>query len=427
MEYHKNRVVITGLGVVAPNATTVEDFHKALANGDSGITHHPELEALKFSCQIAGTPDLDEERISQYFTPLQLRGLKASGLIYGVIAGKDALRDARIEIAPKDQALKNLGIIMGTGQSGGDKYREAIHLIDDGRVRRLGSTSVIQTMSSGISAWLAGEIGAGNVVTSNSSACSTGTEAFLMGYERIKYGLATQMLVGSTSDSGPYIWGGFDAMRILPNTYNDNPTQASRPFSDDAAGFVPGSGTGAIVLESLESAQRRGATIYAEVLGGAVNSGGHRGDGSMTAPNGVAVQDCLRMALAHSDLNASDIDVINGHVTATGKDAYEVMNWSKALHRKGTDFPYMNSFKSMIGHCLAAAGSIELVGAVLQLKNQQVYGNPNITNLHSEILEQIDSTKIPIQTTDLEFNRLMKASFGFGDVNAAVVLQRWKP
>ena len=427
MKQYHHRVVVTGLGVVAPSATTVEGFHEALSNGRSGISHHQELADLKFSCQIAGTPDLDEERIAQYFTPLQLRGLKASGLIYGVIAGKDALRDAGIEIAPKEQAHKQLGIIMGTGQSGGDKFREAIHLIDDGRVRRLGSTSVIQTMSSGISAWLAGEVGAGNLVTSNSSACSTGTEAFLMGYERIKHGLATQMLVGSTSDSGPYIWGGFDAMRILPNTYNDNPTQASRPFSNDAAGFVPGSGAGALVLESLESAQERGATIYAEVLGGALNSGGHRGDGSMTAPNGAAVQDCLNMALENSDIVSQEIDAINGHVTATGKDAYEVANWSKALDRNGADFPYMNSFKSTIGHCLAAAGSIELVGAVLQLQHQEVYGNPTITELHPEINKEISADRIPIQSVDAEINTLMKASFGFGDVNAAVILKRWNP
>jgi 3-oxoacyl-[acyl-carrier-protein] synthase-1 len=420
----KNRVVITGLGVVAPNAVGVSAFAKALQEQTSGIRFDQQLADLNFGCQVSGTPQISEELLSENFTPLQLRGLKASGLVYGVIAGKEAFADAGLEVAPKDEALSEMGIIFGTGQSGGEKFREAIHLIDDGRVRRLGSTSVIQTMTSGISAWLAGELGCGNLVTSNSSACCTGTEAFLMGYERIAAGKATQMLVGSTSDSGPYIWGGFDAMRILPTHYNEDPQNASRPMSNDAAGFVPGSGAGAFVLESLESAQKRGATIYAEVLGGALNSGGHRGDGSMTAPNGKAVQDCIKLAIEDAQIESKDVDAINGHLTATSKDAFEIKNWTEALDRKGSNFPSINTFKSLIGHCLAAAGSIELVGAVLQIKNQHVYGNSNITELHSDIIDTIDSKCVPSKTQELKIDVLAKASFGFGDVNACVILKK---
>jgi 3-oxoacyl-(acyl-carrier-protein) synthase len=423
---NKKRVVVTGLGVVAPNAVGVAAFEQALSKATSGLRHDAQLESLGFGCCVSGTPQLREEHIAQYFTALQLRGLKASGLVYGVIAGKDAFKDAGLEPATKEQAHEHIGIIMGTGQSGGEKYREAINLIDDGRVRRLGSTSVIQTMTSGISAWLAGELGCGNLVTSNSSACCTGTEAFIMGYERIASGKATTMLVGSTSDSGPYIWGGFDAMRILPTGYSENPSAASRPFSGDAAGFVPGSGAGAMVLESLESALQRGATIYCEVVGGALNAGGHRGDGSMTAPNGSAVQACIKLALKDASLEPAAIDTINGHVTATGKDAYEVANWSQALGRNGSDFPPMNSFKATIGHCLAAAGSIELVGSILQLKHQKVYGNCNITNLHDDILEIIDPVCVPRETKAMPLAYLIKASFGFGDVNACVVLKRFE-
>lgn len=423
---NKHRVVVTGLGVVAPNAVTVDSFEQALVVGTSGLRYDEQLASLNFGCCVSGTPQLSDEHIANYFTPLQLRGLKASGLVYGVLAGKDAFQDARLEPAPKDIAHDDIGIIMGTGQSGGEKFREAINLIDDGRVRRLGSTSVIQTMTSGISAWLAGELGCGNLVTSNSSACCTGTEAFIMGYERIASGKARIMLVGSTSDSGPYIWGGFDAMRILPTGYNEYPQEASRPFSSDAAGFVPGSGAGALILESLESAQKRGATIYCEVLGGALNAGGHRGDGSMTAPNGVAVQSCIKLALLDAQVEPTAIDVINGHVTATGKDAYEIANWSTALGRSGEEFPLMNSFKSTIGHCLAAAGSIELVGSVLQLKHQKIYGNSNISELNDDIVNIIDALCIPRQTIQIPINHLIKASFGFGDVNACVVLKRFE-
>lgn len=420
----KKRVVVTGLGVVAPNAVGVSAFAKALQNQTSGIRFDPQLAELNFKCQVAGTPQLSDEIISKNFTDLQLRGLKASGLVYGVIAGKEAFHDAQLEAGEEEDP--DFGIIMGTGQSGGEKFREAIHFIDDKNVRRLGSTSVIQTMTSGISAWLSGELGAGNLVTSNSSACCTGTEAFILGYERIASGMAKKMLVGSTSDSGPYIWGGFDAMRVLSTRYNDQPEAASRPLSNDAAGFVPGSGAGAMILEDLDSAIARGATIYCEVLGGALNAGGHRGEGSMTAPNGKAVQRCIKSAIDNAGIQPENIDAINGHLTATAKDAYEIKNWSEALDLKGVQFPKINTFKSTIGHCLAAAGSIELVGSILQLKEQMIYGNSNITELHPGLDGLIKKDSFPLKSQPFHMDKLIKASFGFGDVNAAVVLSRFR-
>src|SRR5690606_34979260 len=155
-------------------------------------------------------------------------------------------------------------------------FRDAIYLLDDGQVKRLGSTVVVQTMASAVSAFLGGILGLGNQVTTNSSACTTGTEAISIGYERIQSGKAKRIAVGSCSDDGLYIWGGFDAMRVMTYKHNETPEQGSRPMSATASGFVPGSGAGALVLESLESALERNATIYAEVLGGHVNSGGQR-------------------------------------------------------------------------------------------------------------------------------------------------------
>ena len=420
------RVVITGLGVVAPNAITIHDFHKALLTGTSGLKHQKELEELQFKCQVAGKPQLTQEIIDQHFTALQQRGLLATGLMYGVISAKQAFENSGIDFKNKSYH-EDIGVVFGTGQSGGDKFREAIHHIDDNNVRRLGSTSVIQTMSSGVSAWISGELGLGNWVTTNSSACSTGTEALLMGYDRIKSGKARGMLVGSCSDSGPYIWGGFDAMRILPTKYNDKPEMASRPFSHDACGFVPGSGAGCLVLETLESALSRKATIYAEVKGGHLNSGGQTNGGSMTAPNGLAVQACIKTALIESKIDSSQIDVINGHITATSKDGFEVKNWSAALNRSGKDFPFINSFKSTIGHCLAASGSIELVGSTLQLHHQVVYPNINISQLHPEIVSVVDKEKVPLKPIKTKIHSLAKASFGFGDVNACAILSTFKP
>jgi len=387
-----NRVVITGLGVVSPNGVGLEAFTAAIKAGVSGIKYIPALKDLKFACCIGGIPEISEEKKREYFTDLQLRGFNSSGILYGCMAGMDAWRDAGLEVSDE--------------------------------MRRLGSTAVLQTMASGVSAYLGGMIGLGNQVTTNSSACTTGTEAIMMGYDRIKAGRAKRMLVGSCSDHGPYLWGGFDALRVLPSKYNDNPTAASRPMSATASGFVPGSGAGALVLETLGSALERGATIYAEVLGGEINSGGQRKGGSMTAPNTEAVQRCISRAIEHAGIEAKDIDAINGHLTATIKDATEIDNWSKALGLTGADFPHINSIKSMIGHCIAASGAIESVASVLQIQQDFVFPNINCEDLNEAITDIIDADKIPQKLIEKEVNIVAKASFGFGDVNGVVIFKK---
>jgi len=422
----KKRVVITGLGVAAPNGVGIEAFSHSIKNGISGIRHDAQLQELQFSCQIAGQPQISEELKSQYFTELELRGFNSTGILYGVIAGMEAWKNAGLSIEINDEPDWDSGTIFGSGTSGIDKFRESIYKIDELQTRRLGSTVVAQTMNSGISAYLGGKLGLGNQVTTNSSACATGTEAIMMAYDRIQSGLAKRILAGSTGDSGPYIWAGFDALRVCSSKYNDNPEQGSRPMSATAAGFVPGSGAGALVIEDLETALKRGATIYAEILGGSVNSGGQRGNGSMTAPNGTAVQRCITTAIENSGISADAIDAINGHLTATTKDSFEIENWTKALNRNGSNFPYINSLKSMTGHCLSAAGSIESVAAVLQLHEGFVFGNTNCEDLHPEITALIDSSKVPSKTITINPKIIAKASFGFGDVNACIIFKKFQ-
>ena len=420
------RVVITGLGVVAPNGVGLTAFTHAIKNGISGIKHDSELERLQFYCQIAGKPDVSNELALQYFSELELRNFNSSGILYGVIAGIDAWKDADLTLEIKEEPDWDSGTIFGTGTSGIEKFRESIYKIDDFQTRRLGSTAVAQTMNSGVSAYLGGKLGLGNQVSTNSSACTTGTESVLMAYERIKSGQAKRILAGSTSDSGPYIWGGFDAMKVCTFKHNEAPEQGSRPMSVSASGFVPSSGAGALVLEDLETALGRGARIYAEVLGGNINSGGQRGLGTMTAPNPAAVQKCIKSAVANAGIVANDIDAINGHLTATSKDSLEIQNWSEALGRSGIDFPYINSLKSLVGHCLSGAGSIESVASVLQLHHGFIFPNINCADLHPEITALIDQSRIPQQLIEKELNIIVKASFGFGDVNGCVVFKKFK-
>jgi 3-oxoacyl-[acyl-carrier-protein] synthase-1 len=420
------RVVITGLGIAAPNGVGIAAFSHAIKKGISGIRHDAQLEELQFSCQIAGKPEISEELKAQYFTELELRGFNSTGILYGVIAGMEAWKNAGLSVLITDEPDWDSGTIFGSGTSGIDKFRESIYKIDELQTRRLGSTVVAQTMNSGVSAYLGGKLGLGNQVTSNSSACATGTEAIMMAYDRIKAGQAKRILAGSTSDSGPYIWAGFDALRVCSSKYNDNPQQGSRPMSATASGFVPGSGAGALLIENLESALERGATIYAEILGGDVNSGGQRGGGSMTAPNSTAVQRCIANAIYNSGISADEIDAVNGHLTATTKDSLEIENWAKALDRNGNDFPYINSLKSLTGHCLSAAGSIESVAAVLQLYEGFIFGNTNCKDLHPEISALIDPSKILLKTIDNNPKIIAKASFGFGDVNACIIFKKFQ-
>jgi len=417
----KNRVVVTGLGICAPNGVGLDDFSRAMRQGRSGVRRIPELAEHGFSCLLGAFPDITDALREAYFSPLEQRGLNASGLVYGVIAGLQAWEDAGLVPAPHEMADWDSGIWFGTGMLGADKFREAIYLVDQGKTRRLGSTTVPQTMASGISAWLAGKLGCGNQVSTNSSACSTGTEAVYLAMERIRHGKAKRMLAGSCSDSGPYIWGGFDAMRILSSASPDAPAEACRPFSATASGFVPGSGAGALVLESLESARERGVRIYAEVLGGAVNSGGQRKGGSMTAASDPGIRHCIREALSDAGIPASAVDVINGHMTATTRDPDEIRNWCEALGRRGGDFPLINSFKDVLGHGLAASGSMECVAALLQIAEGYVYGNTNAADLHPEIQRWIDPGCVPLESRRHEPGIIAKASFGFGDVNSCVI------
>ena len=317
------------------------------------------------------------------------------------------------------------GAVIGTGIGGLDTAGERlIPLVDAGRVRRLGSTMVEQVMGSGVSARVAGLLSLGNQVTANSSACSTGTEAIIEGCRRIRAGLAERMLCGGTEGSSHYAWAGFDSMRVLCRTHNDEPEKASRPMSATAGGFVPGSGAGILHLESLESAEGRGARIYAEILGGAINCGGHRDGGSMTAPNAEGVQRCIRDAVTAAAIDPDEIDAISGHLTATGADPKEMGSWAKGLGRSPEAFPVITSTKSMIGHALGAAGALESVACLLMLRDRFVHPSINCEDVHPEIAPYAGS--IPHVVREMpELNTMIKAGFGFGDVNACAIFRRW--
>lgn len=419
-------MVVTGLGVVAPNGNGVADFELALRKGRSGVRRHAGMAEHGFACQVAAVPEGTEALAEASFAEDERMAMNSSHR-FGCLAALEAWDDAGLpRPEPGDDAVDwDTGAVVGTGIGGMDTIvQRVVPLVAAGRVRRLGSTSVEQVMASGVSARLSGLLALGNQVTANSSACATGTEAVALGAQRIRAGHAERMLCGGVEGASEYLWAGFDAMRVLARGFNEAPESASRPMSASARGFVPGAGAGMVLLESLESAERRGARIHAELLGAAVNCGGQRAGGSMTAPNPEGVVRCIRGALADAALSGTDVDLIDGHLTATAADPREVRAWSEALGRGPGALPPITSTKSTIGHTLGAAGAIECVASVLMVSRGFVHASVNCDDLHPEIEPFAGS--IPHETReDAELRVVAKAGFGFGDVNAALILRRF--
>jgi len=422
----RRRVVVTGMGVVAPNGIGLADFDAALRAGRSGLRHVPKLAELGFGCTVAGVPQGADAIAESYFDSDLLLAMNSNHR-FGAIAAVDAWTDAGFARPDRadDHVYWEAGAVLGTGIGGLDTVGEKlVPMTDAGKVRRLGSTIVEQVMSSGISARVSGILALGNQVTTNSSACSTGTEAILDGAARIRAGLAERMVCGGSEGDSHYSWAGFDAMKVLSRRFNEEPERASRPMSASAGGFVPASGAGVLHLESLDSARERGARIHAEVLGGAINCGGHRGGGSMTAPNPESVRRCVRAALEDAGIGPADVDAINGHLTATGADPNEVEAWAAALERAPGALPPITSTKSMIGHALGAAGAIESVACVQMLRGGYVHPSLNCEDVHPRI--EPFAASIPHEIRELPgLATIVKASFGFGDVNACIVFRKW--
>lgn len=418
------RVVVTGLGVLSPNGVGVPDFLHAIQNGVSGLRFVPKYEELKFNCQVAGVPEFNWEDLRNYLPEVVFHGLKSIGIGYGVKAALDAWTDAGHAIE-NDKILWDTGCVFGSSVADTDVIKNAIEKVDAKVSKKLGSRVVEQIMGSGITAYVAGRLGLGNRTISNSAACATGTQAIVMGYEYIKNGSAKRMLVGSSEYVDQYVYGTFDSMRILARKFNDHPQRASRPMSISACGFVPGSGAAALMLEDMDYALERGANIYAEILGGATNSGGQRCGGTMTAPNPEGIIKCIHTALADGNVDPNAVDLISGHLTATAADRLEIQNWATALGRKEANFPAINSLKSMIGHCLSAAGSIEAVAVVLQLMHNFIHPNVNLEDPDPEIVKMTGPDSLPVKMVKKEINTIAKANFGFGDVNTCLIFSKF--
>lgn len=418
------RVVVTGMGVVSPIGSTLSAFQNNLRDGKSGIAYCKDMESLNCTCHYAGFPKYDrrnDEIINKYYTSTIDEAIR-----FALSAGIDAWTDARFDIPDvySNYTNEDVGIIVGSCASGLDYFIREKSIVDNGHYKKMGSWGVVNTMQSGPATFLTNLFAVSGLVETISSGCATGCEALIRAYKKIKSGELTTILAGGCDPSSVYIWSGFDAMRLLCRKH-DGENNASRPMSADSTGFVPGAGAGMLILEDLDHALKRGAKVYAEIIGAYINYGGQRLGGSMTLQNPEKVIKCINSAVAEAQIKGSDIDYINGHLTGTKADTIEILNWCKALNLKNK-YPYINSTKSIIGHTLGAAGAIETIATILQMNGRFIHASLNSRPLHPEIASVYDVKMIPeklVENVDIKY--AIKANFGFGDVNACLVLKKY--
>ena len=435
MSHFPKRVVITGIGAVAPNGLGIADYRAALMAGKSGIAHHDDLKTLNFACQIGGKPPVGPDEAEALISGPDLAKLNEA-MVYATMAAVEAARMSGVAIDLKkgynDTPVDwTTGAIIGCGIGGmdtmcdelGPVLREAAQAEPGMGVRPMGTDIVPKIMESSVSVAVGKFLGLGGQTTTNSSACNTGTEAIFEAFKHIQMGFADSMYAGGAEGTHPGTWSGFDAMRdVLCSKFNDRPEKGSQPMGAGACGFVPSGGAGVLRLETLESAQKRGAKILCEVVAAYANSGGQRDGGTMTFPNPDGVMRCIRQVIKDGELDPKRISLINGHLTSTGADPREVGSWIKALELPLERFPLIQSTKSMIGHSLGAAGALECVAVVDQIVNGYVHPSINSEDVHPQIPI---GNSIPHQMVKKELEYVIKASFGFGDVNGCVLFKRW--
>ncbi len=431
----KKRVVVTGLGAVAPNGVGVPAFREALKAGKSGISRHEDFKELNFACQIGGVPPLDEEAILAVLAEADYHKM-SEAMIYAVLAAVECAKDAGLSVDAKNYQGSpvdwDAGAIVGCGIGGMDTlFQELAPTMAEAKSQEpgrgalaMGADVVPKIMNSSTSVAVGRFLGLGAQTSSNSSACNTGTEAIFEGWKHLQLGFADAMYVGGAEGTHYGIWAGFDAMRdVLCSRFNEAPEKGSQPMGAGACGFVPSGGAGILRIETLESAQKRGAKILCELVCAFCNSGGQRDGGTMTFPNPDGVARCIQRVVKDSGISPSSLSLINGHLTSTAADPREISSWLKALELAPEKFPLIQSTKSMIGHCLGAAGALECVAVADQIARGYVHPSINCDEIHPQIAKIERS--IPRQARQAELDCVIKASFGFGDVNGCALFKRW--
>lgn len=407
----KKRIVVTGMGVVSCLGSDVDEFYKKLLAGSSGISSITEFPCEDFPTRFAGTiKDFDP---GEYLEKKQARRVDKY-IAYTMVAGKKALEYGKITPAVIEKLQKNrCGIIIGSGMGGMGMFADGVKTLNEKGCRKVSPFFVPFILTNMGGALLGMDLGFMGPNYSISTACATGNNSIIAAATHIRNGDADLMLCGGVeAPIIPMGIAGFCACKALSQR-NDAPEKASRPWDKNRDGFVMGEGAGIIILESLDHALARGATIFAEYLGGGVSCDAYH----MTEPrqDGEGVAQCVRNALEDAGVKPSDVNYINAHATSTpAGDMAEVAAVKKVFHNPSAIV--MNATKSMIGHSLGAAGGLEAVATVKAILEGIVHPTINLEDPEPGLEFQI-----PTKSHKLSIRVAISNSFGFGGHNATLV------
>jgi 3-oxoacyl-(acyl-carrier-protein) synthase len=377
------------------------------------------LQNAEFRCCAAGhTPNVDSlvERLFDEGDRFNMDEMNRLGTSAAWLAWSDAGLDFDNESVDYGS-----GVIIGSDAPATDTVLSKLPFVNVGKVRKLGARYAEQVMVCGVAARTAALLGLGNRVSHVHTTSATGLTAIVDGLRHIQHGYAERMICGGVQNPSVFSWAALDSMKVTNRNWSP-PKEASRPLSVRACGLVPSSGAGAVVIESLESAVGRGARIYAEFIGANTNCGAGRNGGTMTAPSCDGVKQCIKQAVDESGIGFADIDLINGHLTGTMADTLEASNWIELSKSQNARLPFIHSTKSLLGHTLAAAGAIETAACCLMLDGSFIHPSLNCNDLIPELLPYESS--VPHETIERDLDIVIKSSFGFGDVNAVIVLKK---
>lgn len=411
---NSRRVVITGLGLITPVGNDVDSVWEALKNGQSGINTIEHIDTSGFSTRIGGSiKDFD---CSLYMQPKDARRMDIF-MQYGVAAGVDAFKDAGL--GDSSWNPERAGLAIGSGIGGITSIEDNAMLIRDAGPRKISPFFVPGSIINMIAGNLSIRFGFEGPNIAVVTACTTGTHNIGLAANMISNNQADVMMAGGAEFATSRVGlGGFCAARAL-STRNDDPQSASRPWDRDRDGFVLSDGAGIMVLEELEHAKKRGATIYAELTGFGMSGDAYH----MTSPSegGTGAALCMRNALASAQLNPESIDYINAHGTSTLAGDVAETQAIKSVFSDHASKLCVSSSKSMIGHLLGASGAVEAIVCVLTLRDQIVTPTINLDNPD----ESCDLDYVPHTSRDQKVTTVLTNSFGFGGTNGSLVFSHF--
>ena len=402
-----NRVVVTGMGIVSSLGANKLEVLESLKSAKSGIAFSEKYKEMGLRSHVHGSiPEIDTSEIIDR----KMLRFMADAAIYNAVALDEAIKESGL--SPEMISHERTGLIMGSGGASNQNVVESADILRERGIKRVGPYRVPRAMGSTTSACLSTLFKIKGINYSISSACSTSAHCIGNAMEQIQLGKQDVVFAGGGEELDWSLTMLFDAMGALSSKYNDSPTQASRAFDADRDGFVISGGGGALVLESLDHAQARGAKIIAELVGYGATSDGY----DMVAPSGEGAKRCMELATA--SVNGS-IDYINAHGTSTPVGDVKELGAIKEVFAE--NIPLIGSTKSLSGHALGAAGVNDSLYSLLMLQNNFVAESVNIENLDSE------ATGMPIvmETKDVKLSRVLSNSFGFGGTNACLVFEKF--